>query len=322
MKLFSAVQIAFSLTACTITLASVVPDTQSWQEKIIVNIQENAPDKLEWSTANGVWFHPSTSRYCSPCGNLATLWNRLVEEVDTTPLPGVGPAQVHCFEDEALAGCRKGTVAWDPQMSLYRNGELVDVYAGPRAVQSLLEYLVAYAARPAQGSVRPPTPTAWMAAAEPSSASLEDHSAATRKGRHRDGLVLALDDETFQEHVDAGGVLVKFSAPWSYESRKLAPTWAQLAEEMQGKAVTIAEVDCDEHSALCLREGVTGVPVIFYYGADGAKTWYPGGRGLAALRAFAEPTSPRMKTVESGNVGDGDGFAAEDATDAPQKPLL
>lgn len=72
--------------------------------------------------------------------------------------------------------------------------------------------------------------------------------------------------------------------------KKLAPTWTQLAGEMQHK-LKIAEVNCEEHSAICRQEGVTGYPMLFYYGGKGTKTEYTGGRKLEQLRAFAEKVS-------------------------------
>ena len=60
---------------------------------------------------------------------------------------------------------------------------------------------------------------------------------------------------------------------------------------MQHK-LNIAEVNCEAHSALCKKEGVTGYPMLFYYGGKNAgKTEYTGGRKIEQLKAFAEKVS-------------------------------
>ena len=69
--------------------------------------------------------------------------------------------------------------------------------------------------------------------------------------------------------------------------KKLAPTWRQLASEMQHK-VNIAEVDCQAHGALCHKQGITGYPMLRFYGGVGTKTEYIGARKLEEFVAFVE----------------------------------
>jgi thioredoxin domain-containing protein 5 len=59
---------------------------------------------------------------------------------------------------------------------------------------------------------------------------------------------------------------------------------------MQGK-VTIAEVNCEEHDALCKSQDVKGYPTLAYYSEGGVKSEYSGGRKLDQLKAFAEKAS-------------------------------
>jgi thioredoxin domain-containing protein 5 len=68
--------------------------------------------------------------------------------------------------------------------------------------------------------------------------------------------------------------------------KKLAPHWTNLAVQMQNK-LNIAEVNCDDHDAICRREGVSGYPMLFYY-SEGTRTEYMGGRKLDQLAEFAE----------------------------------
>ena len=56
--------------------------------------------------------------------------------------------------------------------------------------------------------------------------------------------------------------------------------------------LNIAEVDCEAHSGLCRQEGITGYPMLYYYGGKNAgKTEYTGARKLEQLKAFSEKVS-------------------------------
>jgi hypothetical protein len=55
---------------------------------------------------------------------------------------------------------------------------------------------------------------------------------------------------------------------------------------MQHK-LNIAEVNCDENSALCQDQDVLGYPMLQYY-SGGVKTEYTGGRKIDQLKAFTE----------------------------------
>lgn len=60
---------------------------------------------------------------------------------------------------------------------------------------------------------------------------------------------------------------------------------------MRGK-LNIAEVDCENNAAVCRSQGITGYPMLFYYGKRGhGKTEYTSTRKLEQLRTFAEKIS-------------------------------
>ncbi|KIK54359.1 hypothetical protein GYMLUDRAFT_903378 [Collybiopsis luxurians FD-317 M1] len=54
--------------------------------------------------------------------------------------------------------------------------------------------------------------------------------------------------------------------------------------------LTVAEVDCEAHKALCKTNGIEGFPTLHYF-AEGSKTEYSGSRKLERLREFAEKAS-------------------------------
>lgn len=99
--------------------------------------------------------------------------------------------------------------------------------------------------------------------------------------------MLVLDSSSFDTTLRQGPAFVKFYAPWCGHCKKLAPHWTQLARHMQHR-LTVAEVDCEDQPAVCKREGVTGYPMLFFYGPTGAKTEYTGGRKFEHLSAFAD----------------------------------
>ena len=162
-----------------------------------------------------------------------------------------------------------GVSGW-PQLNLYKNGELVDTFRKARELNLLKEYLDKHIEEDINAETHAPPP--------------QTQKAPTRI-LNPEGKVLQLDGRTFSNEVKNGGAFVKFFAPWCGHCKKLAPTWIQLAEQMKNQ-LTIAEVNCDEHNALCRAEDVQGYPMLYYYGDDGVKTEYTGGRKLEQLQAF------------------------------------
>ena len=162
--------------------------------------------------------------------------------------------------------CRElGVTGW-PQLNVYRNGEFVDTFQKAREPGLLKEYLDQYIDIETHVTP-PPAPKAPTRILNP------------------EGKVLELDERNFSSEIKHGGAFVKFFAPWCGHCKKLAPTWIQLAEQMKNQ-LTIAEVNCEEHSALCRAEDVQGYPMLFYYDDDGVKSEYTGGRKLEQLQVF------------------------------------
>merc|ERR1711920_1038088 len=79
---------------------------------------------------------------------------------------------------------------------------------------------------------------------------------------------LALTVDTFDTAVASGSTwhFVKFFAPWCGHCKKLAPTWAELADSMEKYShVTIASVDCTVHKEVCQKAEVRGYPTLLLY---------------------------------------------------------
>lgn len=105
----------------------------------------------------------------------------------------------------------------------------------------------------------------------------------------------ALTEESFDAALASGDAyFVKYFAPWCGHCKRLAPTWAELAESvahgpLAGK-VHIATVDCTTQGSLCSAQGVRGYPTLLFHmgGAGTTPVKYSGARDLAALTTFVE----------------------------------
>ena len=77
--------------------------------------------------------------------------------------------------------------------------------------------------------------------------------------------LIHFDKESFEKTLSENGLmLVDFWATWCGPCRMLGPVIEQLAEEYEGKAVTIGKVDVDEQPELAQRYGITGVPTVIF----------------------------------------------------------
>ena len=226
------------------------------------------------------------SPYCAHCRHFAPTWKELVAEVYKIPNSPLNVGQMNCavhggtflvsfksiwFLIVIQDKCAELKVSGWPQLDLYKDGELVDTFKKARELENLKEYLDKYLV-PEAPPLPPPPPPAPKA---------------PTRILNPEGKVLELDERNFSHEIKKGGAFVKFFAPWCGHCKKLAPIWTQLAEQMKNQ-LTIAEVNCEEHNALCRAEDVQGYPMLFYYGDDGVKTEYTGGRKSEQLKAFIE----------------------------------
>ncbi|KIK54363.1 hypothetical protein GYMLUDRAFT_48733 [Collybiopsis luxurians FD-317 M1] len=238
-----------------------------------VHSTELTPDNFSDSISDGVWFIEHFSPYCGHCRAFAPTWEELVQknsEGGEDPT-GIKLAQVNCAVHGDL--CNANGVKGYPQMNIYKDGEFVETFKGARELPRLTEFLKRHA---------PVTPTE-----EPEDEETELETPGTNP--NPTGSVIVLDDSNFDNVLSEGPAFVKFYAPWCGHCKKLAPTWKNLAKSMQYK-LTVAEVDCEAHKALCKTNGIEGFPTLHYF-AEGSKTEYSGSRKLERLREFAEKAS-------------------------------
>lgn len=104
--------------------------------------------------------------------------------------------------------------------------------------------------------------------------------------------VVVLTDENFEHLTQAstgattGDWFVKFYAPWCGHCKKMAPTWDELAERLEGTYVNVAKVSVTENRAIGKRFGIKGYPTIKFF-SKGQMYSYKGPRTIEAFETFA-----------------------------------
>jgi|TARA_B110000977_G_scaffold64391_1_gene87570 protein disulfide-isomerase-like protein len=111
------------------------------------------------------------------------------------------------------------------------------------------------------------------------------------------GEVVTLTDDTFEHQTQAssgqttGVWFVKFYAPWCGHCRAMAPTWSELAAQVDGTGVIIADVDATHNPVTTDRFNglIKGFPTLLLF-RNGGMFKYAAPRDLESLLKFATET--------------------------------
>lgn len=149
---------------------------------------------------------------------------------------------------------------------------------------------------------------------------------ATLASGHSDTSSVHLTKDNFNDELTKDNYFVMFYAPWCDYCKKLAPTWAHLAETRNNDAVglvKIGRVDCTTDGDLCTQHDVTGYPTLKLFNrkddsGTGGGTKYRGGRDLDAFNAFLNEQLGAGATTDWQK--DGDDSDDEEAPEAPPTP--
>ena len=100
------------------------------------------------------------------------------------------------------------------------------------------------------------------------------------------GTSVPLTAESFQKLVtnSQDPWFIKFYVPWCSHCQHLAPTWAQMARELEGK-LNVGEVNCEASPRLCKDARVNAYPTLYFF-RGGERVEYNGLRGLGDLLSF------------------------------------
>ncbi|TFK28589.1 protein disulfide isomerase [Coprinopsis marcescibilis] len=242
---------------------------------------ELTPENFDLTVAKGHWFIEHYSPYCPHCINFAPTWQTLEKDAEAE-FPSVHLAQVNCVLHGDL--CDKNGVTGYPQVIMFENGKPVEKFNGAKSLENLKTFISKHA--PAKELHH-----------ETSDEDDEETAAASSAETpvNPSGEVEILTTKTFFPSLSKGPTFVKFYAPWCGHCKKLAPIWKQLAKHLQGR-VQIAEVNCDDESALCKTQNIQGYPTLVYFSGD-ARSEYAGGRKLEQLQTFAEKASAETLQV-------------------------
>lgn len=127
-----------------------------------------------------------------------------------------------------------------------------------------------------------------------------------------DSAVVKLTGETFSKFLTENPlVLAEFFAPWCGHCKALGPNFSQAADELVGKEIKLAQIDCTEEQDLCQTQGIRGYPTlkVFRDGEDNP-TDYEGPRSSEGIVSYMlkqslpavsviEDTAELYKTIEA-----------------------
>ena len=96
-----------------------------------------------------------------------------------------------------------------------------------------------------------------------------------------------LEENSFEETISQGKVLVDFSAQWCGPCKMLTPILEDLAKDLDGKVV-VGKVDVDDAQSIAVKYDVTSVPTLILFQDGQVKARAVGVKDLQTLKAFVE----------------------------------
>lgn len=217
--------------------------------------------------------------------------------------------------------CTELEIDYYPRFVLYHNGKLVEKFEGEKTMDGMGAYmeekleLIRPGSRPPKG-VKLPKPGAKNVdtKAEPDVPAAKDknpeggikagekHNEQVIQGEKKtkskpkpksapanpQGLSVPLTAENFQKLVTTtqDPWFIKFYVPWCGHCQALAPTWGQMAREMQ-HVLNVGEVNCDAEPRLCKDARINAFPTMYFF-RGGERVEYSGLRGLGDLVTYAK----------------------------------
>uniref|UniRef100_A0A667WUT7 DnaJ homolog subfamily C member 10 n=1 Tax=Myripristis murdjan TaxID=586833 RepID=A0A667WUT7_9TELE len=99
--------------------------------------------------------------------------------------------------------------------------------------------------------------------------------------------VITLDRGDFEAAVNSGEIwFINFYFPRCSHCHQLAPTWREVAKEMEG-VIRIGAVNCGDNNRLCRSKGITSYPSLYIYRTGQKPEKYHGERSKENLVQFS-----------------------------------
>ena len=100
-------------------------------------------------------------------------------------------------------------------------------------------------------------------------------------------MTVKLTDETFEQGVSEGPVLVDFWAEWCGPCQMLSPVLEELAEELRDQ-VTIAKLNIEENRETAAQFGIMSIPTMILFKDGKPVEKVMGFQPKAALKQYLE----------------------------------
>ncbi|CAL9689741.1 unnamed protein product [Knipowitschia caucasica] len=115
--------------------------------------------------------------------------------------------------------------------------------------------------------------------------------------------IITLDSGDFEAAVNSGEVwFINFYSPRCSHCHQLAPTWREVAKEMDG-VIRIGAVNCGDNHQLCRRRGVSSYPSLYLYRAGQPPEKFSGERSKDSLvRVSMQFITATVHQLWHGNV--------------------
>ncbi|KAI8333502.1 thioredoxin-like protein, partial [Choanephora cucurbitarum] len=275
---------------------------------------ELRPDNIKKHISTGTWLIEHFSPYCPHCQNFAPHWKKATDEFnDLAKEYDLYFGTIDCSTQGDL--CDEHEVMAYPTLQLWEDGKKVERYTAKTAYEPLVEYIQTKIDM--KKSLKAEKDEEELGEEDENLIELKDDQEAeieteelSEQEQEEEEVVAALAlpnpegisvnmDGTQLKEIASGSTpwFIKFYAPWCGHCKALAPTWTQMATQLQGQ-VNVGEVDCQALPAVCQEYGVQGFPTLKMLG-NGEPVQYLSDRSLASLTQFAlSHSGPAVKKVD------------------------
>ncbi|KAJ3223858.1 hypothetical protein HDU81_008936 [Chytriomyces hyalinus] len=193
-------------------------------------------------------------------------------------------AKVECTTERALCRSRVPQINAFPSLRLYHQGSFLREYStGNNEPTYIKQFIQTHFDSLLNQSTR---------AIQQLSQLTEHLSTPDPETTNPLGKTVALTWATFDAKTKSSPWLIKFYSPHCGHCISFAPTWTNIANNLQGK-VNVGDVDCSKETKLCNRFSIHAYPTVMHVAADGVtRQIFRGQRTMEAISAFATSIKP------------------------------